>query len=377
MSHSTRTIQSPGSHPLGSRRRAFTLVELLVVIAIIGVLVALLLPAVQAAREAARRTQCQNGVKQLGLALQNYHDSKKEFPAGSTVELTQQGPNLAVVNPERNLNHMRNWVVDLLPYIEQQTLYDAFDFSIPIAGGDETSQNYIARGTSLPTMLCPSDSGNNTTLFAGRGSREGGNWARGNYGANGGLGWMKTDAPGAPFTAAGAPNSVGWLDERVRGVVGVNTGLTISQITDGTSKTLLIAELRAGVSELDPRGTWAIGHPGSSTLWAHGTDNDIGPNSCLPGGDGFMRCSILKGPSGPGEESLLADCMPCDDVFGQGGARSLHVGGVNAGFADGSVHFISDFIDKGNEWDLDPQTYRTWQRLVASGDGQVIDEGEL
>src|SRR5688572_13038768 len=101
-------------------RRAFTLVELLVVIAIIGILVALLLPAIQAARESARRSQCQNNVKQLCLALQNYHGTNKEFPP--SVRFAAQQENL----PESATKHQPNWVMSVLPFFEEQSLLDAF-----------------------------------------------------------------------------------------------------------------------------------------------------------------------------------------------------------------------------------------------------------
>jgi len=344
--------------------RAFTLVELLVVIAIIGVLVALLLPAVQAAREAARRTQCQNNVKQLGLALQTYHDTHNKFPNGAEVDESQKSI------PERATVHGANWVISILPNMEQQNLYAQFDLTVPISGPDvPANQNYQARGTDLPAMRCPSDTFSDQSKFKGRSSQEGDNWARGNYGANASLGFMI-------LGEAGGPNERYWLDERVRGVMGLGDAVSKRKITDGTSNTLMIAELRAGVSDADPRGTWALGVPGASTLWAHGTDNDIGPNSCKPGGDGIFGCGRIKGSFG-GEDALIAECMPCDDVAGQGGPRGQHVGGVLTGFADGSAHFISDFIDKSEEWDLDPTTYGTWQRLCASGDGQVINGSEL
>jgi prepilin-type N-terminal cleavage/methylation domain-containing protein len=342
-------------------RSAFTLVELLVVIAIIGILVALLLPAIQAARESARRSQCQNNVKQVCLSLLSYHDTKKEFPP--SVRLLTKHENL----PENATTHLQNWVVSILPYIEEQNLFDSFDETVPVSD----PKNRIPRGTSIETMLCPSDSFNRQSLFSGRKAEEGDNWARGNYGANGALGFLTV----VGTNAAGRRDMDYWKNPQTRGVMGMNVALSLKQITDGTSQTILVGELRAGLSEYDPRGTWALNGAGASSLWAHGTDNAIGPNACIPGGDGIFGCGKIKGSAG-GEAGLLAECMPCDDVAGQGTVRSRHTGGAFVGFVDGSVHFISDFIDKGTQWELNPDQYHTWQRLCASGDQQVVDQSE-
>jgi type II secretory pathway pseudopilin PulG len=334
---------------------------LLVVIAIIGILVALLLPAIQAARESARRSQCQNNVKQLNLALLNYHDTNKEFPP--SVRLAAQQANF----PEGATTHQPNWVMSVLSFFEEQSLLDSFDKTVPVSD----VKNRIPRGTTLAPMLCPTDPYNRQTLFAGRNAAEGDNWARGNYGANAALGFLSKSGT----NPAGGRDAIYWKNPQTRGVMGLNVALGIPKITDGTSQTILIGELRAGISEADPRGTWALGAAGASSLWGHGTDNAIGPNPCIPGGDGIFGCGRIKGSVG-GEEALLTECMPCDDVAGQGAVRSLHVGGAYVGFVDGSVHFISDFIDKGTQWNLLPEEYHTWQRLCASGDQQVVNQSE-
>ena len=354
-----------------ARTGGFTLVELLVVIAIIGVLVALLLPAVQAAREAARRSTCQNNIKQLGVALLTYHDANKKFPAGAKLPAGAGGmaaPNYAHL-------HQANWVISILPQLEQSVLYNAFDLTKPIS--DPVNREF--RGAHLEAMLCPSDAFNRTSKFVKLSPNEGDNWARGNYGANAGLGYMTLFDYG--FTDAGGPETKGWLDGRVRGVMGLNASLAIKDITDGTSQTIMCGELRAGVSENDRRGVWALGGPGASGLWAFAIGNTNGPNDCQPDADSLTNCNMAQTDIG-GELSMEDACMSCDGINGnnQGGIRSMHPGGAMVCFVDGSVHFISDFVDKGFGWDVDPQkleTYFTWQKLVASGDELVIDQGQF
>ena len=226
-------------------QRGFTLVELLVVIAIIGILVALLLPAIQAARESARRSQCQNNVKQLCLALLNYHDTNKIFPP--SVRFADKQKN----SPESATTHQQNWVVSVLSFFEEQSLRDSFDSTVPVSD----PKNRTPRGTTLVPMLCPSDPYNRQALFAGRNAAEGDNWARGNYGANGALGFLTVGGT----NPAGGADTIYWKNPQTRGVMGMNVALSIPKITDGTAKTILIGELRAGVSEFDPRGTWALG----------------------------------------------------------------------------------------------------------------------
>ncbi len=346
-----------------NRQKAFTLVELLVVIAIIGVLVALLLPAVQAARSAARRAQCQNNLKQHGLALLNYHGAQGVFPA--SVNFSERETKRAF---DKSVSYLQNWVIDILPYIEQQNLRDSFDLTVPISD----PINREPRGKEISSMLCPEDN-NNRTLYAGLSSREGDNWARGNYAANASLGFMHRTFR----SAAGRLDQYFRDNPETRGVMGMNEALTLAQITDGTSNTILVGEIRAGISELDRRGVWAMGGPGASSLWGHGTDDAIGPNVCNAGSDNIAGCSELI--AAVGLETTLQECMSCCQSCNtntQATMRSRHVGGVYVCMCDGSVRFIDDFIDKGIEWEIDPRTYHVWQRLNVSGDDQIVDLSE-
>src|SRR5262245_14329123 len=133
-----------------TEKKGFTLVELLVVIAIIGVLVAILLPAIQAAREAARRTQCVNNVKQLALVLQNHHDTKKTFPASAT------WPSGKVIVSDMQTNMGANWLVHVLPYMEQSNVLDLYDKKRAM----QHPNNQRFRSTRIDVLLCPSDAYN-------------------------------------------------------------------------------------------------------------------------------------------------------------------------------------------------------------------------
>ncbi|HTN76184.1 MAG TPA: DUF1559 domain-containing protein, partial [Pirellulaceae bacterium] len=221
--------------PSSRSRRAFTLVELLVVIAIIGILVALLLPAVQSAREAARRMQCQNNLKQLALACHNYHDSRMLFPPSSIWYNATEGG----VNSTNNANLNANWAILILPYIEQQNLYDSFKFNV----GIPDATNAGPRSVRLTAMQCPSD-GFSSKPFNGSAdastNKLGDNWARGNYAANAALGFMTVTShtTATVFNSAATAESKGWQDTKKRGVMGANVSLNMGEIRDGTSNTL-------------------------------------------------------------------------------------------------------------------------------------------
>jgi type II secretory pathway pseudopilin PulG len=324
------------------------LVELLVVIAIIGILVALLLPAIQAAREAARRAQCQSNIKNVALALLNYESAKKILPNGMNFD-TKHTAQLHVL-PQ----YQRNWVIDVLPYLEEQPLHDSFDFTKPI--NDNTmpltnNRNYVARGTEISVLLCPTDQ-NNRVKYEGP-ALHGGNWARTNYAASAGA------CDIYPNRATG-PNTPEWKDNRKRGVMGPNVAVKLKRITDGLSKTVMVGEIRAGLTDKDARGVWAMGHAGASIVAGYGWDgDDNGPNTCNAAADDVYSdvCATAQG---------RMECMTCDPgYFAQQTVRSAHTGGVFVAMGDASVTFISDDIETSGPFG---QCCSPWDYLITSGD---------
>jgi prepilin-type N-terminal cleavage/methylation domain-containing protein len=395
-----------------NRRRAlvgFTLVELLVVIAIIGILVALLLPAIQAAREAARRSQCQNNMKNLGLAILNFEQTKKQFPLGVQTEDHDATGSLAgQLQSASDGQHLyANWAIQILPYMEEQPLYDSFLLkradapgylqtlttnnltSGAIGGtGKAANANLHGRSTELQVMLCPSDDGRGRPYDGGT-ARSGGLWARGNYGYNFGMGMIldfpdvwshqKTDFDGEMMLCG---RGVGGVNSHVAGGGGGNFVNTIASITDGTTHTIALAELRTGRTAIDRRGVWAMEMVGSNLLGQHGSNFVAGPNDCNPGGDDLRDNIDIIADAG-GESALKPDCM---DPFPstswnhsvQTISRSKHVGGVFAAMCDGSVQFISDFVDAGHlnpGVSCKPENFGVWQRLNCPEDGLVVSGG--
>ena len=345
-----------GSRRLRTNSRGFTLVELLVVIAIIGVLVALLLPAVQAAREAARRATCQNNLKNVSLAVLTFESARKTVPHGMTFPkaLESEIGGLSTFNS--------NWIISVLPYMEQQSLYQSFDLKRRIndnAAPLENNKNYNARGTRLPVLLCPSDA-NNSILYQGPAVIHGGNWARTNYAGNSGGAYLFATCNPVDLCSNG-PDSAGWQSDKRRGVMGPNVSASLAKITDGTTNTILVGEIRTGLTEKDARGVWAMGHAGASLLAMFGSEGDAnGPNACYPKADDIYSDVC-------GQADCIGNCMDCDPgYFAQATVRSSHAGGAFLAMCDGSVAFVSEDIETSGEYG---SWGSIWDRLIASADG--------
>jgi prepilin-type N-terminal cleavage/methylation domain-containing protein/prepilin-type processing-associated H-X9-DG protein len=290
-------------------RHGFTLVELLVVIAIIGILVALLLPAIQAAREAARRSQCFNNVKQLGLALQMYHDTHTVFPPGH-VESGTDGP---------SYRHQLSWLTLCLPYIEERAIADLIrpeDLDPTINA--HVNSKFIPAGKNLiATFICVTDP-------VGQLSPD---WAPTNYLGNQGI---VCECRGKDCS----------------GMFGHDTKFKMSQITDGTSQTIAIGETLKG--DLDP-DTLEDNYIFTASADANQIDGcqSFPPNAAdratvwLGGQPHLNMFSTARPPNDP-----RVDCKAPSNGCANFAARSTHPGGATLGFADGSTHFVSDSIDE-------------------------------
>ena len=311
------------------RRRGFTLIDLLVVIAIIAILIALLLPAVQQAREAARRTQCRNNMKQIGLALHNYHDNANMFP-----------PALISSGRYNNMSYpavlnTTGWVM-ILPYIDQAPMYNKYNFNVPssisnpygrpLAGGATTSDpNRPIYSQKLAAFLCPSDPGGGGPVTSGANNAgdfyERNEVARSNYLFASGNG---TDYDGPWGTAA----------QTTRGAFGNDGAANIRDLRDGSSMTIVVGESK----QL---------HTSSS----YGPYWGAGVHTCCHGYTPDYTFHINYNYAGSTTEKLQY-------AWGFG---SHHVGGAHMLFGDGSVKFVSENMD-----------FTQFQALNRIADGVVV-----
>jgi prepilin-type processing-associated H-X9-DG protein len=326
------------------------LVELLVVIAIIGILIAILLPAVQAARESARRTECYNNLKQIGLAVQNYVDANKLLPPSGDVAKPTPAANWY----DEVSGKMIGWMVFILPYAEQQALFEKFDLTQSILQQPGDPQE-----TQLPFLHCPSD-----VLPAGQyyvdltQTPSGKRFAKGNYAA-----FASPDHVGRWVGSPGTPSH----DQTTApGAIVGPVGQPLSKVIDGTSSTLLAAEVLVRAHEQDSRGAWALPWCGSSLLAPHvpslifpgyrASPNAIqpsGPNSQWP--DGIQGC--------PNPAAAQIERLPCFATTNSAAARSRHPGGVSVVFLDGHGAFLRNGI-----------SLVAHGHLVSINDGQSVSE---
>jgi len=338
-------------------QRGFTLVELLVVIAIIGVLISLLLPAAQAAREAARRIQCVNNLRQIALATQNYESSHGMLPPSAVldpVELEYDNGTDKVLYPavDHRLGKQFSWVVALLPFFEQQNLNERFDLSKSVFEQENEPQ-----AQPLTSLMCPSDDANGR-YFVDTELTQGKRFAKGNY------------------AAYVSPHHID-LQLLYPGAL-IATGQPLKRIEDGLSNTIVFAEVRTLDVEQDERGAWALPWAGASILsfdMHHKCSplNGVSRNRCpedryyradpwylgktqMPNSSGQIVDTLHFCANGSVSQNLAdLEGMPCVPWNGNIGIkwgyysaspRSLHPGGVHVAYLDGHTSFLSDDVDE-------------------------------
>jgi len=339
-------------------RRGFTLIELLVVIAIIAILIALLLPAVQQAREAARRTQCRNNLKQIGLALHNYHDTFLQFPTGSVYTKNPAAYADGAATNFRNSNYGATWVVSILPYMDQAPLYNQYNFSTG------SQDNAVVTSTPLTVMMCPSATrlppatGGLIAADTNSGANVNGTYAKGNYGGNHGA--RSANQNDSPW---------GWRNMQARGIFCIrpNWGARISDIQDGTSNTMLASEILGASSNGDCRGCWGKPHgpivSGTANSAGGGPVNGmwvLTPNANYLANGNYADCPVYSNNNIA--DGTINDCTS-DSNNGGVGARSKHTGGVHVLLADGTVRFVSDNINGA-----------TWQAVFSISGTETVGE---
>ncbi len=343
-------------------RRGFTLVELLVVIAIIGILIALLLPAVQAAREAARRSQCTNNMKQIGLALHNYHDSFKSFPPDAVY-----GNGYVVSAPKQGPYHY-TWLFMIMPFMEQQPLYDSANTNLPMWDA-AANRPQAAGSTQVPELACPTDP--EPSLGGTR------NMAYTSYSGSEGFHWWRTGNV-STLTAYGGQCQVERLANfpkagDLMNVFAQTETRKMRDIRDGTANTVIAAETTVRGYQ-SGKGWCAVGggepRPNGASMVFRvafvAVCKGPAPIECnhpnLPWSDpaGGSTWWFPAGGPYPSAPTYHAAHGPNNDWPG---SHSLHPGGHNSLSGDGSVNFTADTI----EWHV-------WMKLNAMDDGYSVSQ---
>jgi prepilin-type N-terminal cleavage/methylation domain-containing protein/prepilin-type processing-associated H-X9-DG protein len=370
------------------RRRGFTLIELLVVIAIIAVLISLLLPAVQSAREAARRAQCVNNLKQIALALHNYENSQSVYPPGGVAD---QSPSAAFPGGQSiwggpGSNNVASWRALTIPFMEGTNVFNAINFSLSLNDATSSNGQWTALMNINTSWLCPSDD-NYQGVSDGFRSSSGawGNYPNGNSPANPFTGQPETRVPVSNYagsfgdnyaigaltpvqnpwetfpypptlvigqTRIGWPGFWGtWFNDQITGgpggslrgyfayrIQGIGP-VRISSITDGTSNTIMVGETIPA-------------QDADSNFWDH--------NGCTFGTTIPINTITLRPVCSDGQTFGSADWQ-CRYSYSSKGAKSKHPGGANMAFGDGSVHFLKNSI-----------SLPTYCAIGSRGGGEVV-----
>jgi prepilin-type N-terminal cleavage/methylation domain-containing protein len=341
-------------------RAAFTLVELLVVIAIIGVLAMMLLPAVQAAREAGRRVACQNNIRQVALAVGTYYSAHRAYPRSGDI-----GPPVGIFSSllsvdelDPRTGRMHSWVTEILPFLEENALYDRFDFSRSVL-----QQPAEPQSTVIAPFVCPSDDSGGGRIYRHPTITNGKAFGKGNY------------------AAYVSPTHVD-LQHVHPGALVAHRQNTIKHIRDGLTKTLLLAEIRTRDDERDQRGAWALPWAGSSVIAFDFHSTHYREDAFRIYVPDYSSLGVAQPPNNQGPNfDMLYDCneqasqldrMPCaiysssfsfnSNHWLSAAPRSQHPGGVHVAFLEGRVNFLLDEVDE-----------IVMAYLVAINDHQTID----
>ncbi len=316
--------------PVRKFRCGFTLIELLVVIAIIAILIALLLPAVQQAREAARRSQCKNNLKQIGLALHNYHDNHQVFPPGLVMTNAVSNAQLDVAAEANNTtttgNHGTSWIVQILPQLDAAPLFDNWDFTQNVRG------NLDQANKDLSVLYCPTrrTTVDDSRLLVIDNQSKGGNDYAGCIGINNAFVDGSAGAAHLVQTKTGGSEARRFnVLDHTRGILYQWSSVSIPQIKDGASTTILVGEVLrlAGTTG----ATW------SNDGWA------VGGQSTLMSMNALVYASTQSFNDDPGNCGI--NCALTTGAGGFEGAGSDHSGGAHFCMADGSVKFLSEKLN--------------------------------